>query len=320
MGLSTDNDQNRPMEQAMVLNQIQQRLKPKESYFLDLNGESSKPDQTSKPAETPQPAEKTQPAQKKQPAEPIKPVDTGKSQGNAKPAKTSLPAAATEPTVPAPERDAVNKPQKNQSLLRTLAIVTGIVLLSLGSGLVVGRLFSLIAGVLSGAILLVALLLGTSVFGLLGQQKPSEAKVEKIEKAATAKTITLTNPETKPAAVSVQKQKSKEKFKARKTSSLKTKETPDQIAEVAVTAPSSTATPSTEPPSAAKQEQKPGSKEIADQIAAQLASDLEAQPQKLMATYAPEKLTPGNAISRRRRKPGADLKGFKQMADELFKR
>ncbi len=279
------------MEKAMVLNQIQQRLKPKESFFLDLSGESSKPAEVSKPVETVKPELTAQP------------VATSKA----------APVAAQKASA-AKQAAAGNEGKADQSLLRTVGIIAGALLFSLGGGLLVGRIINPIAGVVGGVIVLLVVLLGASVLGLLGQQKPAEPKAEKIEVATAPKSVSTPTPPPAPVASEPkQKQQSPAKFQAKKPSASKTKESTQE-------AQPTPATETTSPQPQSPERDEKESAKVADEIAAQLASDLEAQPEQIQATYAPEKLTPGNAISPRRRQPGADIKGFKQMADELFKR
>ena len=54
-------------------------------------------------------------------------------------------------------------------------------------------------------------------------------------------------------------------------------------------------------------------------IAAELAAAEAARPAMTIATYAPEALRPDQALRPQRRRPGANLKGFRSMAADLFK-
>lgn len=57
----------------------------------------------------------------------------------------------------------------------------------------------------------------------------------------------------------------------------------------------------------------------AEAIAAELAEAESARPAVTMTTYAPNALQPGNGLRPQRRRQGANLKGFRSMASELFK-
>lgn len=57
----------------------------------------------------------------------------------------------------------------------------------------------------------------------------------------------------------------------------------------------------------------------AEAIAAELAADAAARPPMTVSTYAPDALQPGNGLRPQRRRPGANLRGFKSMAASLFK-
>jgi len=57
----------------------------------------------------------------------------------------------------------------------------------------------------------------------------------------------------------------------------------------------------------------------AESIAAELAAAEAARPAMTVATFAPDALMPGQPLRPQRRRPGANLKGFKAMASELFK-
>lgn len=57
----------------------------------------------------------------------------------------------------------------------------------------------------------------------------------------------------------------------------------------------------------------------AEAIAAELAAAEAARPAVSMSTFAPDALQPGNGLRPQRRRPGANLKGFRSMAADLFK-
>ena len=57
----------------------------------------------------------------------------------------------------------------------------------------------------------------------------------------------------------------------------------------------------------------------AEAIAAELAAAEAARPVVTLSTFAPDNLLPGNGLRQRKRRPGSNLKGFKEMAGDLFK-
>ena len=57
----------------------------------------------------------------------------------------------------------------------------------------------------------------------------------------------------------------------------------------------------------------------AEAIAAELAAAEAARPEVTLSTFAVEALQPGKALRPQKRRPGANLKGFRSMAEELFK-
>ena len=57
----------------------------------------------------------------------------------------------------------------------------------------------------------------------------------------------------------------------------------------------------------------------AEAIAAELAAAEAARPAVTLSTFAPEALQAGQALRPQRRRPGANLKGFRSMAADLFK-
>ena len=62
-----------------------------------------------------------------------------------------------------------------------------------------------------------------------------------------------------------------------------------------------------------------GSLTTAQAIAAALAEAEAARPVVTLSTFAPEMLRPGRDLRSQPRRPGRNLKGFKDMASELFK-
>lgn len=93
---------------------------------------------------------------------------------------------------------------------------------------------------------------------------------------------------------------------------------PAQLA-VAAAAPvetvKQTPTAATPAPSQAK---KP-SLTTAEAIAAELAAAESARPEVKLTTFAVDALQPGNALRPQKRRPGANLSGFRSMASDLFK-
>jgi hypothetical protein len=57
----------------------------------------------------------------------------------------------------------------------------------------------------------------------------------------------------------------------------------------------------------------------AEEIAAQLAEEAASRPAPTLSTFAPECLVPGGATPRRRRKAGANLGAFKEIAKGMMK-
>ncbi|MFU8884045.1 MAG: hypothetical protein ACNA8O_01140 [Cyanobacteriota bacterium] len=56
----------------------------------------------------------------------------------------------------------------------------------------------------------------------------------------------------------------------------------------------------------------------AEAIAAELREAQESRPAPSSVTFAPDCLNPANAVPSRRRRPGANLAGFKAMGAEMF--
>ena len=67
-------------------------------------------------------------------------------------------------------------------------------------------------------------------------------------------------------------------------------------------------------------EPKNGSITTAEAMAAELAEAEAARPEMTYSTYAPANLVPGSALGQqRKRAPGAAVKTFRNMAEDLFK-
>ena len=80
-------------------------------------------------------------------------------------------------------------------------------------------------------------------------------------------------------------------------------------------APAASATPA---PTASAPSASAGSLTTAEAIAAALAEAEAARPVVTLSTFAPDMLQPGRALRSKSRRPGRNLKGFKDMASELF--
>ena len=89
--------------------------------------------------------------------------------------------------------------------------------------------------------------------------------------------------------------------------------TPAPPASVTPAPTASAPTASVPTPSAAA-----GSLTTAEAIAAALAEAEAARPVVTLSTFAPDMLQPGRALRSKTRRPGRNLKGFKDMASELF--
>ena len=88
-------------------------------------------------------------------------------------------------------------------------------------------------------------------------------------------------------------------------------------------APAASATPAptasvTPAPTASAPSAAAGSLTTAEAIAAALAEAEAARPVVTLSTFAPDMLQPGRALRSKSRRPGRNLKGFKDMASELF--
>jgi hypothetical protein len=84
-------------------------------------------------------------------------------------------------------------------------------------------------------------------------------------------------------------------------------------AESAGTATAAAEAPAAEAPTAGS------SLTTAEAIAAELAAAEAARPAPSLTTFAPEFLNPGGAVPTRRRRAGANLAGFKEMAQGMMK-
>ena len=84
-------------------------------------------------------------------------------------------------------------------------------------------------------------------------------------------------------------------------------------------APAATAAaPAASAPTASAPSAAAGSLTTAEAIAAALAEAEAARPVVTLSTFAPDMLQPGRALRSKSRRPGRNLKGFKDMASELF--
>ena len=87
------------------------------------------------------------------------------------------------------------------------------------------------------------------------------------------------------------------------------------VAPATSAAPAVSATPA---PTASAPSAAAGSLTTAEAIAAALAEAEAARPVVTLSTFAPDMLQPGRALRSKSRRPGRNLKGFKDMASELF--
>ena len=87
------------------------------------------------------------------------------------------------------------------------------------------------------------------------------------------------------------------------------------VASATSAAPATAAAPA---PTASAPSAAAGSLTTAEAIAAALAEAEAARPVVTLSTFAPDMLQPGRALRSKSRRPGRNLKGFKDMASELF--
>ena len=87
------------------------------------------------------------------------------------------------------------------------------------------------------------------------------------------------------------------------------------VAPATSAAPAASVTPA---PTASAPSAAAGSLTTAEAIAAALAEAEAARPVVTLSTFAPDMLQPGRALRSKSRRPGRNLKGFKDMASELF--
>ncbi len=83
-------------------------------------------------------------------------------------------------------------------------------------------------------------------------------------------------------------------------------------------AASATPAPTASAPTASAPSAAAGSLTTAEAIAAALAEAEAARPVVTLSTFAPDMLQPGRALRSKSRRPGRNLKDFKDMASELF--
>ena len=106
-----------------------------------------------------------------------------------------------------------------------------------------------------------------------------------------------------------------------------TEEAPVEAAVVAASEPSDVAQPSAPEAveetvaetSAASSAQPAASLTTAEAIAAELAAAEASRPAVTYSTFAPSNLMPGGGLRQRSRRPGAALKSFRGIAQDLFK-
>ena len=102
-----------------------------------------------------------------------------------------------------------------------------------------------------------------------------------------------------------------------------TEEAPVEAAVVAASEPSVIAKPSApeavEETVAKASAQPAAALTTAEAIAAELAAAEAARPAVTYSTFAPSNLMPGGGLRQRSRRPGAALKSFRGIAEDLFK-
>ena len=102
-----------------------------------------------------------------------------------------------------------------------------------------------------------------------------------------------------------------------------TEEAPVEAAVVAASEPSVIAKPSApeavEETVAKASAQPAAALTTAEAIAAELAAAEAARPEVTYSTFAPSNLMPGGGLRQRSRRPGAALKSFRGIAQDLFK-
>ena len=87
---------------------------------------------------------------------------------------------------------------------------------------------------------------------------------------------------------------------------------------VKASAPVTASAPTASAPAPAAPAAAAGSLTTAEAIASALAEAEAARPVATLSTFAPDMLQPGRALRSEPRRPGRNLKGFKDMASELF--
>lgn len=120
-----------------------------------------------------------------------------------------------------------------------------------------------------------------------------------------------TSSNAKPASVQVAVRETAKPAAKGKAAAAKA---PAQAAAPAPAAKSEATAAKAQPASPAKPMQT-----TAEAIAAELRAAQEARPAPSNATFAPDCLNPANALPSRRRRPGANLAGFKAMAEGMFR-
>ena len=93
---------------------------------------------------------------------------------------------------------------------------------------------------------------------------------------------------------------------------------PAAVVNAGATAAAPAATAAAPAPTASAPSAAAGSLTTAEAIAAALAEAEAARPVVTLSTFAPDMLQPGRALRSKSRRPGRNLKGFKDMASELF--
>ena len=138
--------------------------------------------------------------------------------------------------------------------------------------------------------------------------------------------LNLDSGDSKPVTLDLGPDKEPEEATPEAETSPMTLKVPLAEGSSAPTPPQSKATPTTSVAAPTKSATPPAktsatkpSLTTAEAIAAELAAAEEARPVVTLSTFAPDNLLPGNGLGQRKRRPGSNLKGFKDMAGDLFK-
>ena len=123
-----------------------------------------------------------------------------------------------------------------------------------------------------------------------------------------------------PATLEVPQKEASQEKQATPESSVAT--TTLEAPKPTATAPAPAAAPKAAPAAEPKGEDRPQSSSgmtTAEAISAELAAADASRPAVTYTTYAPSNLAPGGGLRQRSRRPGASMKSFRGIAQDLFK-